>query len=63
MILFISITCAVSDFLSSADFFHEYHKNAKQFGSRSGPTFSVLIWVQTICKGYQQATLAGNECD
>ena len=28
----------------------------KQFGSRSG-----LIWVQTVCKGYQQTTLVGKE--
>ena len=27
----------------------EYHQSAKQFGARSG-----LIWVQTVCKGYQQ---------
>ena len=24
--------------------------------SRSGPTEMVLIWVQTVCKGYQQMT-------
>ena len=34
---------------------------SKQFGSRSGPTFrtnilSVLIWVQTVYKDYQQTT-------
>ena len=29
--------------------FQEYHQNVKQFGSRSGQ-----IWVQTVCKGYQQ---------
>ena len=26
----------------------------KQLGSRSGPTVSVLIWVQTVCKCYRR---------
>ena len=31
--------------------------SVKEFGSRSGLTFlSGLIWVQTVCKGYQQTT-------
>ena len=34
--------------------------SVKQLGSRSGRTFcqvwSGLIWVQTVCKGYQQMT-------
>ena len=34
--------------------FQEYHQNVKQFASRL-ILFS-LIWVQTVCKGYQQAT-------
>ena len=49
--------------LSSADFFSKltFSKNSfrytinvsiKQFGSRSGLTLSVLIWVKTACKGY-----------
>ena len=53
--------------LSSANFFQnqiffekkiqEYHQSAKQFGSRSGPTF----WFPTVCKSYQQMTLVGQE--
>ena len=54
-------------FLSSVDFvfkltfskkvFQEQHQSVKQFGSRSGLTFfSGLIWVQTVCRGYQQMT-------
>ena len=52
--------------LSSADFFlkinvlknffQEYHQNVKQFGPLSG-----LIWVQTVCKGYQQTALVDKE--
>ena len=41
-------------------FFREYHQSVKQFGSRSGPTFCPN-WVQTVCKGYQQKTLVGEE--
>ena len=42
------------------NFFQEYHQSIKQFGSRSGPTFHWgLIWVQIVCKGYQQMTLIG----
>ena len=40
-------------------FFQEYHQNVKQFGSKSGP--SNRIGVETVCKGYQQTTLAGKE--
>ena len=39
--------------------FQEYSQGVKEFGSRSGLTFDILsglIWVQTICKGYQQMT-------
>ena len=32
-------------------FFQEHYKSVKQFET------SVLIWVQTVCKGYQQTTL------
>ena len=59
------------DFLSSDDFSFQnyiysypqkYHKSVKQFGPRSGPTFwSGLIWVQIVCKRFQQTTVAGNE--
>ena len=39
-----------------AGFFH-YHPGVKQYGSRSGQTFwSGMIWVQTVCKCYQQTT-------
>ena len=40
----------------------EYYQSVKQFGSRSGTTkirpdiLSGLIWIQTVCKGYQQTT-------
>ena len=54
-------------FLSSADFFsksfffeklfQEYDQSIKLFGSRSGR----LIWVQTVCKGFQQMALVGKE--
>ena len=48
--------------LSFADFslrnqvFRIILSSVKQFGSRSG-----LIWVQTVCKGYQQTTPASKE--
>ena len=42
-------------------FFQEHYQSVKEFGTRSGPTekirtyfLSVLIWFQTVCKGYQQ---------
>ena len=35
--------------------FQECYQSVKQFGSRSGPTLSVLIWDQTVSKGYQVA--------
>ena len=51
--------------LSSADFFQNKLLleilsgtsviRLKRFGSRSGPRL-VLIWVKTVCKGYQQTT-------
>ena len=35
-------------------------KSIKQFVSRSDPTTSSgLIWVQTVCNGYQQTATAG----
>ena len=40
-------------------FFQEYHLSGTHIGSRSGPTF--LISVQSVCKGYEQMTLVGNE--
>ena len=43
--------------LSSADFFktifQEHIRGVKRFGSRLG--LSVLIWIQTVCKCYQQS--------
>ena len=40
----------------------EYHQSGKQFGTRSGsnPNFLqnlTLIWIQTVCKIYQQSAL------
>ena len=35
----------------SKKYFKEYYQGVKQFGSRSRR--SALIWVQTVCKGYQ----------
>ena len=40
-------------------FFWKYQKSVKQFGSSSCP--SGLIWVQIVCKGYQQTTLVSKE--
>ena len=39
-------------------FFQEHYQSVKWFGSRLGLTFfrSVLVWVQTVCKDYQQMT-------
>ena len=43
-------------------FFQAFHQSVKKLGFRSGPTFfSCLIWIQTVCKGYQQTAGAGNE--
>ena len=42
--------------------FQEYYKSIKQFGSRSGPNIlSGRIWVQTVCRVYQQMTPVGEE--
>ena len=39
---------------------HVYHKSVNQFGPGSSPdVLSGLIWVQTVCKGYQQMSLVG----
>ena len=56
-------------FLSSADFFfkinflkrifQKYHQIVKQF--RPDRPSSGLIWVQTVCRGYQQTTLVDKE--
>ena len=58
-------------FLSSADFCQDQcfrkilsgiHSDCQTVGSRSDPSFlSSLIWIQTVCKGYQQMTLGGKE--
>ena len=41
--------------------FQEPYQSVKRFGSRSGATLChLLIWVQTVCKGYQQICLC---CD
>ena len=60
------------DFLQPAEFFQNQlfwktfsgiPPDIKEFGSRSGTSFkmSCLIWVQTVCKGYQRTTQAGKE--
>ena len=38
-------------------FFQEYNQSVKQIGSTSSPPLSGLIFVQTVCKAYQQTTL------
>ena len=43
------------------NFFQEYSQSVKQFGSRSARLVSGLIWVQTVCKGYQQTALVGKD--
>ena len=43
-------------------FFQKYHPSVKQIGSRSGVLLG-LIWVQSVCKGYEQMTLVSNELD
>ena len=42
----------------SKNYFRKYHQSVKQFGSRSRQSMrlSILIWVQSACKGYQQTT-------
>ena len=63
--------CMLGNFsyvLSSSDYIlffkfiliQESHQSVKQFGSRSG-LLSGLIWVQTVCKGYQQTALVNKE--
>ena len=45
---------------SKSTFSHNSFRNT--IGSRSGPIkTSDLIWVQSVCKGYQQAMLVGSE--
>ena len=56
-------------FLSSAELFFlqnfKFLKNSssvKQFGSRSGAMEMLgLIWVQTVCKGYQKTTILNSK--
>ena len=40
------------------NFFQEYNKSVRQY---LAPHFSGLIWFQTVCKVYQQTTLASEE--
>ena len=43
--------------------FQEIHQNVKQLLVQIWPDdWSGLIWVQTVCKGFQQTTLAGKGC-
>ena len=46
-------------FLPSADFFFKINFFEKFY--RNTDVSSVLIWFQTVCKGYQQTTLVGKE--
>ena len=58
-------------FLSSVDFFFRinYFENSfrniiivpNSLDSDQTDELSGLIWVQTVCKGYQQTTLVGKE--
>ena len=54
-------------FFSPADFFKKNSFrntiSVKQFGSRvpDQARHFVRVWVQTVCKSYQQTTLVGNE--
>ena len=62
----VSFACWVILSLSSADFFQNYHFQKIISGTLSvcqtvwiqirTDNLSVLIWVQTVCKGYQQTT-------
>ena len=47
------VVCGFFFFLNNffKNIYREYYQSAKQFGSGSGP-----IWVQTVCRGYQQKT-------
>ena len=43
-------------------FFQEYHQNVKQFWILIRPdSLSGLIWVQIVCKSYQETILVGNQ--
>ena len=42
-------------------FFQEYHQSVKQLIQIRPDILSGLIWIQTVCKGYQQMTLVGKE--
>ena len=51
---FLSVDFFKSNFFEKL--FQEYDQSVKQFESRTG-----LIWVQTVCKSYQQTTLGDKE--
>ena len=48
-------------FFFFVNFFREYYQSVKQFGSISGLIVngSGLVWVQAVCKGFQQTILVG----
>ena len=54
-------------FLSSADFFSKSifskisFRNTIRVSSSLGPDDLGLIWVQTVCRGYQQVILVGKD--
>ena len=63
--LILSLQGNFSYFLSSADifqiqlFFFKFSECLTVWIQIRSDIFSGLIWVQTVCKGYQQTTLAG----
>ena len=67
----ITLTLCTLGFLSSADFFQNrpFRKILSGIPAECQTVWiqirpditSGLIWVQTVCKGYQQTTLVGNE--
>ena len=73
-ILYIFACCVIFKLLLSyADFststflkkiFQEHHQSVKRLWFKSGPIFnilSVLIWAQTVCKGYQKSPITRTE--
>ena len=54
--------------MNSADFLDHFFFPKNSFGNIVSVSYSLdldimsgLIWVQTVCKGYQQTTLVGSE--
>ena len=63
------VLCCLLTFFSKLTSFRKSYQSFKQFGSRSEcqivwiqirpDILSGLIWVQIVCKGYQQTTIVG----